>query len=98
MPATSYVVIACTARDRYFDLDAVRTENKPRGGDSTARAKTVHGDGVESTDNRGPFTHTGNPAGAPPLDWFHLPADQLSELLIKAMLPRRVCRVCGQPS
>ena len=59
-PATSYLTWACKARDRWFDLDAVRTkhEHKPH------------------TDNRGGHRRDGiqeNPAGAPPLDWWCIP-------------------------
>lgn len=68
-PATSYVTVACRARDRWFDLDAVRTGEANekhaigfRDGHDAARAD------VGLSSGRG---WTGvNPAGAPPLDWF----------------------------
>jgi hypothetical protein len=75
-PATSYVVVATKARDRYFDLDAVRTagttspqrrysvEWGKRGGDEKA---IKYGDTYLSDEP----TQFGNPAGAPPRDWWH---------------------------
>jgi hypothetical protein len=98
--ATSYIVIACTARDRWFDLDAVRTEHKH---DYSKADPTKGWGGTREWDRDGTVkeyqrTVAADPAGAPPLDWFQLPADELTELLVKAMLPRRVCRVCGEPS
>ncbi len=63
-PATSYVTVACVGRQRYFDLDAVRTpvqhpDKKATAGfreDGSRRIKSVTYDASES-------------AGAPPLDW-----------------------------
>lgn len=77
-PATSEMVIACTGRNRYFDLDAVRTahdvasvtrsqSNAPRR--MTSRA-TACPDNGENPDGSAP---TLNPAGAPPLDWWRIP-------------------------
>jgi site-specific DNA-methyltransferase (adenine-specific) len=52
----------------------------------------------------------GNPAGAPPLDWWAIPTHpypgshyatyppDLCERPIKSMCPMRVCTVCGEPS
>jgi DNA modification methylase len=63
-PATSYVTVACRAKDRWFDLDAVRVaegidQREPTG-------KSAERGGNWSTlpvrDNNG--------AGAPPLDWI----------------------------
>jgi SAM-dependent methyltransferase len=68
-PATSDIVIACTGRKRYFDLDAVRTVGSEPG------AVKRH-----SIDHHNPSQGWGannaeikqNPAGAPPLDhWWH---------------------------
>jgi site-specific DNA-methyltransferase (cytosine-N4-specific) len=69
-PSTSYVTVACMRRDRWFDLDAERTEaidqrprttNGPKQGDprevQTANLDTRIGS---------------NPAGAPPLDHWTL--------------------------
>lgn len=68
-PATSYVVVATRARDRYFDLDAVRVGN-PRA-DEVHRTTAKHraperGGGRETNDAR-----PQNAAGAPPRDWWH---------------------------
>ena len=72
-PATSYLTVACKAKDRYFDLDAVRDP-------------------------------------APPLDFWVIPTEPyegshyaafpraLVVKPVKAMCPRRVCTVCGEPS
>jgi len=71
-PATSYITVACRGKNRYFDLDAVRTEHDPnhhrqRTGkiDNLAtanRAETRADAGMD-------YYNIGNPAGAPPLDW-----------------------------
>ena len=53
---------------------------------------------------------TANPADAPPLDWWKVSTEpysgshyatwprKLLERPVKAMVPRRVCTVCGEPS
>jgi hypothetical protein len=108
-PATTELVVACHLAQRYFDLDAVRTDN-PRiderpiaRGREMARAEV----GLSSGNNR-PLVQ--NPAGAPPLDWWEIPTEPvrlshyatwpqaLCVVPIKAMCPERVCTVCGQPS
>jgi len=73
-PATSYVVVATRARDRWFDLDAVRTPYAP------STLATHGGIGTVNHSSQGPkfkktrgieqgiLTH---PAGAPPRDWWH---------------------------
>lgn len=72
-PATSYVTVACVGRQRYFDLDAVRTPflhpdqndaNKRRGGPTygTKGPNTDRGD-------LGAGNFASDHAGAPPLDW-----------------------------
>lgn len=67
-PATSDMLVACVGRKRYFDLDSVRGEHKPHGGETP---------GISSVDGG---SHLGkrfdgrseNQAGAPPLDhWWH---------------------------
>ncbi len=100
-PATSYMTIACKARDRWFDLDAVRTENARVDEQTTANDKG----GV-----RGAMQSPQNPAGAPPLDWWQVSTEPYSgshyatwprKLLdrpIRAMCPIHVCTTCGQPS
>jgi DNA modification methylase len=106
--ATSYLTIACRARDRWFDLDAVRTPHSlnthPRPSSANGRKDTPSGN------NLGPYTDHINPAGAPPLDWWNIPPTgyggahyavyppALCERPIQAMCPRRVCTTCGQPS
>jgi hypothetical protein len=99
-PATSYMTIACRARDRWFDLDAVRHQNDRSDEQTTANDKG----GV-----RGAMQSPQNPAGAPPLDWWNVSTEPYSgshyatwprKLLdrpIKAMCPMQVCTTCGQP-
>jgi site-specific DNA-methyltransferase (adenine-specific) len=107
-PATSEMVVACKAKDRYFDLDAVRETHadpfKEAGRTQRwlgAKAKALgHMNG----------TGKSNPAGAPPLDWWNIPTqpykgahyasypEALCVRPIKAMCPERVCRTCGEPS
>lgn len=112
-PATTDMVVACTGRKRYFDLDAVRHEHK--GGPHKVGSAMVAGQ------PRGTTTGESNPAGAPPLDhWWHddvfdqdawnIPtapykgahyATWPPALLTKpilAMCPQKVCLECGQPS
>lgn len=67
-PATSFMVIACKARDRWFDLDAVRTptDRDDRGG---LRRGSINGtDERRATDGETAQVGGSNPAGAPPLD------------------------------
>ena len=105
-PATSYMTIATRAQKRYFDLDAVRTEHKsdPTAymGNGYTKGKP---EGVGAT-----VSMAGNPAGAPPLDYWVIPTQPYSgshyavyppalcERPIKAMCPAKVCTVCGAPS
>lgn len=82
-PATSDMVIACHARDRYFDLDAVRQPYS----DLTMRVKGEAWANGDRGFKTGPKAsgETGRPmpesrathAGAPPLDWWlPLPEEQ----------------------
>jgi len=67
-PATSYVTVATLARDRWFDLDAVRTGYQTEAGGTT----TIGDRGSHDKGKRGYVVNTGShPAGAPPLDWWH---------------------------
>jgi len=113
-PATSYITVACKGPRRFFDLDAVRTDN-PRVNEDPGGYRMVSG---EPTHNAGPRSQ--NPAGAPPLDWhtdledgdwlWKLPTQpykgshyatfplELPTRLITAMCPLKVCTVCGKPS
>ncbi len=109
-PATSELVVAATGKDRWFDLDAVR---EPHQNDRDARpvqVTTNHGGNKESRQDFGEqFYSVGNPAGAPPLDWWKISPKGFSgahyavwpsELCVKpiqAMCPREVCRECGEP-
>jgi DNA modification methylase len=102
-PATSYITIATQARDRWFDLDAVRTEN-PRVNEDPGGYRMVSG---KPSHDAGPRSQ--NPAGAPPLDWWEVSTEAYSgshyatwprKLLtrpIETMCPRHVCQTCGEP-
>lgn len=106
-PATSYLTVATRARDRYFDLDAVRTPHVTPDAITRPRVRGTKDDGYggrASTDSGG------NPAGAPPLDWWNIPTQPykgahyaayppaLCTRPILAMSPQRVCTTCGEPS
>lgn len=109
-PATSELVVACVSSKRWFDLDAVREPHQNDRNQRPVQVTTNHGGNKESrTDFGEVFYNAGNPAGAPPLDWWKLspggyqgahyavwPSD-LCVTPIKAMCPREVCRVCGEP-
>lgn len=70
-PATSYITVACKGTKRWFDLDAVRTaptidpaEMRP-GSEKHGTARAAAGLSSAAVTGSG-----GNPAGAPPLDWW----------------------------
>ena len=106
-PATSYMTVATRAQKRYFDLDAVRTAHKIAPEDREPWT-------VQDTGSRGDdgdrYRNLGNPAGAPPLDYWVIPTapysgshyavypPALCERPIKSMVPAKVCTVCGAPS
>lgn len=70
-PATSDMVIACTARDRYFDLDAVRTPHTEPGA-VKHKVKNHSGANPRSGWESDNAEIRQNPGGAPPLDhWWH---------------------------
>jgi hypothetical protein len=112
-PATSTMVVACQARDRWFDLDAVRTEHTEhaiRYNNAEGRARhKADGYVVPERGDGGRMTHGLNPAGAPPLDWWNIPTQpykgshyatwpaRLCETPIESMCPREVCATCGEP-
>lgn len=87
-PATSDMVVICHARDRYFDLDAVRTPplaQDRRQATYEARIaegpRSFHDHSADSERGRTQPLDIGggvsNPAGAPPLDhWWHDDFDQ----------------------
>ena len=98
---TTELVVACTSKDRFFDLDAVREP----AADPLSRGNP---NGLGRLND--PGRYNSNPAGAPPLDWWKISpkgysgahyAVWPSELCvkpIKAMCPEKVCRTCGEPS
>jgi hypothetical protein len=105
----SYITIACKARDRWFDLEAVRHENSRASEFSRNRSQLNRGSpGYHTGDDHGDAAQ--NPMGAPPLDhWVIAPAqyrgshyavmpEELCKIPIESMCPRRVCRSCGEPS
>jgi DNA modification methylase len=107
-PATSYITIATQARDRWFDLDAVRTPNDHAGKKRTY--STENSGGVNpSTGWDGPGGGKDNPPGAPPLDWWEVSPEaykgshyatwprKLLTRPIESMCPRHVCQTCGEP-
>ena len=110
-PGTSEIVIACRAKDRWFDLDAVRTVNNPDRMDEQGfkRDPAAHSPNSGFDDSPGANSGEQNPAGAPPLDWWKISPGGYSgahyavfppELCVKpiqAMCPREVCRECGEP-
>lgn len=105
-PGTSDMLVACVDRQRYFDLDAVRTPHKADPDKYTGNGYTKGNPSGEGEDNAMP----GNPIGAPPLDWWKISTEPYkgshyavwpTALLvkpIKAMCPERVCTTCGEPS
>ena len=114
-PGTSDMVIACTSRTRYFDLDAVRHMTDRHASDvdkGTGKRHGGFGHDVKRNHNHGKseYANSGNPAGAPPLDWWEIPTQPYSgshyavwppallDRPIKAMCPQKVCTVCGEPS
>src|SRR5690606_33918047 len=112
-PATSFLTIACRARDRYFDLDAVRTPaNEANKRPSVNKREGIPGRADQVVSPLGPDGQRiiSHPAGAPPLDWWEIPPrgyrgahyavfpPELCVRPIEAMCPRRVCTTCGQPS
>jgi len=109
-PATSEMVIACRSDRRWFDLDAVRTPHadhtlKYDSGQDHYASQDTHS---RNDDGKG-ITNGGNPAGAPPLDWWKISTEpyagshyatwprQLCVIPIKAMCPLERCTQCGTP-
>ena len=104
-PATTDMVIATRAKDRWFDLDAVRDRSKKPNTTPRAGAKEI-----ANQDRRTNTQGTGDsPAGAPPLDTWVIPTapyrgshyaafpPKLCEIPIKSMCPLEVCTQCGTP-
>lgn len=113
-PATSELVVACKAQNRYFDLDAVREKLAASTLERAEGSRRLGGKSVEdsptASHGRDFPINRSNPAGAPPLDWWEIPTKPykgahyatfppaLCERPIEAMCPQRVCRTCGDPS
>lgn len=104
-PGTSDMVVACMARDRYFDLDAVRSNKTPN---PTPRAGAKE---IQNPSRRTNSQGSGdNPLGAPPLDWWVVSTEpypgqhfatwprDLVTTHVAAMTPMKVCLECGEPS
>lgn len=104
--ATSDIVIATLAGDRWWDPVATRV---PADGDTHARTAA----GFEERDDTyrpGMNTINSDPGGTRPLyDWWDLASDpypgahyavwppEIARRLILAMCPPRVCTTCGEP-
>jgi hypothetical protein len=71
-PATSYITVACTGRDRWFDLDAVRTTavRGPRPNELNGTGNQRKGGDPSNPYIRGTISDP-EWTGAPPLDWWH---------------------------
>ena len=76
-PATSYLTVACTSRQRWFDMDAVR--HAPLGGLDPAMPKgNGHFHGHPHGEQSGYPDRVANAAGAPLLDYWFL-EDELEQ-------------------
>lgn len=112
-PATSDMVIACRASDRWFDLDAVRGPASPNTHARVAQGVEARTD-LPSRQRDGnwstlPETNSDPAAGAPPLDYWVIPPGgypgshyavyppELCRIPVESMCPRQVCTVCGAP-
>lgn len=105
-PGTSYLTVACKARDRWFDLDAVRMEPQREDNNRLNTKQAITG---ARSDDGLTFYNNGSPAGAPPLDWWEIPTqpyagahyatfpERLVVRPVEAMCPKFVCRTCGEP-
>lgn len=99
-PATSDIVIACVASDRWFDGDAVRVPSKDPIGRGAPTGAGREGD---------PGRYDSNPLGRPLYDWWEIPPGgypgshyavwpkALVKPLVDSMCPREVCTLCGTP-
>lgn len=107
-PATSFLTVACKARDRYWDGDAVRTENVvPKEVNDRWHARSVPERPRGRGDDNQRFTSGMHPAGAPLLDYWTIPtapypgahyatwSPKVVIPVIKAMCPAFVCTACG---
>jgi len=87
-PATSDMVIACTSRTRYFDLDAIREPS------SAPPLDHWWADPDDAFDQDAWLVSTEAYKGSHYATW---PRKLLTRPLL-AMCPERVCTVCGEPS
>lgn len=97
---------------RYFDLDAVRGDPEDVKDQRTRTTNGPKRDADRSEVLTANYSQRvpSHPAGAPPLDWWKVSTEpysgshyatwprKLLERPVKAMVPRRVCTVCGEPS
>lgn len=112
-PATSFLTVACKARDRYWDGDAVRVAYSANSHARTAKSVDAHERTAKTSPdgNRDSLADRNNDgAGAPLLDWWEIPTapykgshyatypPDLVVPVVKAMCPLKVCRTCGAPS
>lgn len=110
-PSTSDLVIACKAKDRWFDLDAVRGPGSTNTHKRTAASVDCRPNTTKQSPdgNRSTLPITDGPAGAPPQDTWTIPTapykgshyatypPELCRIPIQSMCPRHVCNVCGLP-
>jgi hypothetical protein len=69
-PSTSYITVATVAADRWFDLDAERTEHTKPNGNGMTRVQSQRTT-LRLNEGQIGYYNEGHPAGAPPLDcWF----------------------------
>ena len=83
-PGTSYITMACKARDRWFDLDDVRTALTDRAlaelaaggvtGGESYQGEAADGSGYSGARIRRPA----DGGGAPPLDWWQVSTEPYS--------------------
>ena len=109
-PATSDLVIATKAKDRWFDLDAVRTPADRTINRASNQPYEPPGQAPRMT--RGDLDgerYNANAAGAPPLDWWEISTSpykgshyatyplELCRIPILSMCPAERCASCGTP-
>ena len=83
-PGTSYITVACKARDRWFDLDDVRTALTDRALAELAAGGVTNGESCqgEAADGSGysgaRIRRPADGGGAPPLDWWQVSTEPYS--------------------
>lgn len=70
-PSTSYMTVACLARNRYFDVEAVRVKALGKPGVGSGRPRKGAGDDnpLDRRPDTMPYRSTSE-GGSPPLDWW----------------------------